>query len=75
MSVCSRLALPLPNVPQALVAGHCLASGLVSGLQLVESQVTVPGVPDKPSPTPHLLAHPLGSFFSQVPITVGVNNR
>ena len=63
------------NVPQSAVAGHCLAAGLVFGLQLGESQVGSPGFPDKPSPTPHFVAHPLGSFFIQLPNTVGVNKR
>ena len=72
MSVCSRLALLLPNVPQALVAGHCLASGLVFGSQLVVLQVTAPGVPDKPSPTPHFVSHPLGSACIHLPNSLGV---
>ena len=66
-SVCSRLALLLPNVPQSLVAGHFLASGLVSGSHLDVLQVGSPGVPDRPAATPHLVAHPLGSACFQLP--------
>ena len=55
------------NSPQSRVAGHCLAAGFVSASQLVVLQVTAPGVPDLPAPTPHLLAHPLGSACFQVP--------
>ena len=70
-----RIGIPLSHVPQSTVLGHCSASGLVSGLHIGESQVGSPGIPDKPFPTPHFVSHPLGSFFSQLPITVGVNNR
>jgi len=52
---------------QSGVSGHCFASGFVSPSQLVVLQVTEPGVPDKPAPTPHLVAHPLGSPCSQSP--------
>ena len=70
-SVCSPLA-PLSNVPQASVAGHGLARGLVSVLQLAESQVTAPGFPDLPAATPHFLAHPVGSRRTQLPNSVVV---
>ena len=69
------IGISVSNVPQSAVAGHCLAAGLASGSQLGESQVGSPGFPDKPSPTPHFVAHPLGSACIQLPVTVGVNNR
>ena len=65
-----RIVIPLPNVPQSTVLGHCLAAGFASGSQLVESQVTAPGVPDLPAATPHLVAHPLGSACVQLPNSV-----
>ena len=55
------------NVPQSAVLGHVLAAGFLFASQLVVLQVTAPGVPDLPAPTPHLLAHPLGSACFQVP--------
>ena len=55
------------HVPQSSVAGHSFGSGSVSGSQLEVLQVTAPGVPDKPAPTPHLLAHPVGSPHTQSP--------
>ena len=69
------MTLPVPNVPQALVAGHGLARGLVSGSQLVVLQVTAPGVPDLPAPTPHFVAHPLGSACFQMPNSAGGLNN
>ena len=62
-----RIEIPVPNVPQSTVLGHCLAAGLASGSQLVESQVTAPGVPDLPAATPHFVAQPLGSARRHVP--------
>merc|ERR1711900_105797 len=48
--------------PQSSVLGHCLGPGFVSGSQLDVVQLTAPGVPDRPAPTPHLfVAHPVGS--------------
>ena len=67
-----QIDIPLSNVPQSTVLGHCLAAGLVSALQLDESQVTAPGVPDLPAATPHFVAHPLGSACFQLPNSVGV---
>ena len=63
--------ISVPNVPQSTVLAHCLAAGLVSALQLDESQVTAPGVPDLPAATPHFVAHPLGSACFQLPNSVG----
>ena len=57
------------NVPQSAVLGHCFGKGLLSGSQLEVVQLTAPGVPDKPTPTPHLLAHPRGSPSTQVPMS------
>ena len=48
------------NAPQTSVAGHCFGFGFVSGSQLEVLQVTLPGFPDDPAPTPHLVAHPVG---------------
>ena len=67
-----RIGIPLPNVPQSTVLGHCLAAGFASRSQLVESQATAPGVPDFAAATPHLLAHPRGSACFQLPNSVGV---
>ena len=53
--------------PQSTVLGHFLAAGLVSASQLDVEHFTVPGVPDIPNPTPHLVAHPLGSFCTHSP--------
>ena len=69
--LCLRLA-SVSNVPQSSVLGHCLALGLVPAVQLDESQVTAPGVPDLPAATPHFVAHPLGSACFQLPNSVGV---
>ena len=55
------------HAPQSAVLGHCFAAGFVAGSQLELSQVTVPTVPDKPAPTPHVLAHPCGSPCTQLP--------
>ena len=72
-SVHLRLSYPYQTyVPQSTVLGHCLASGLVSGSQLVVLQLTAPGVPDLPAPTPHFVAHPLGSACTQLPNSVRV---
>ena len=53
--------LTVSDVPQSTVLGHCLASGLAFASQLDVLQVTAPGVPDLPAPTPHFVAHPVGS--------------
>ena len=53
--------------PHKGVAGHSLGSGFVSGSQIEVVQLTAPGVPDEPAPTPHLLVHPLGSPRVQLP--------
>ena len=55
------------NVPQSTVLGHSFASGFVSRSQLEVVQLTEPGVPDNPAPTPHLVAHPRGSPSTQSP--------
>ena len=60
-------------LPQSAVLGHIFAAGFVSGSQLELSQVTVPGVPDLPSPTPHVLAHSCGSPRTQLPDQVDAN--
>ena len=67
-----RIVIPLPNVPQSTVLGHCLAAGLASGSQLEVLQVTAPGVPDLPAATPHFVAHPRGSACFQLPNSVCV---
>ena len=56
-----------PNAPQSSVSGHSLAAGFVSGSQLDVLQVTAPGVPDLPAPTPHFVAHPVGSARIHLP--------
>ena len=61
------LTIYYTHIPQSVVLGHCLGLGLVSGSQLVVLHVTVPGVPDAPAATPHLLAHPDGSPRTQSP--------
>ena len=53
---------------QSVVLGHFFASGFVVVSQLELSQVTVPSVPDKPAPTPHLLSHPCGSPCTHLPV-------
>ena len=53
--------------PQSTVLGHFFTDGLVFGSQLEVLHFTAPGVPDNPSPTPHLVAHPLGSCCNQLP--------
>ena len=65
--VSDRFGIPLAHVPQSTVLGHCLAAGLVSALQLDESQVTAPGVPDLPAATPHFVAQLVGSACLQLP--------
>jgi len=55
---------------QSSVLGHSSASGSVFSSQLEVVQVTKPGVPDIPAPTPHLVAHPLGSLCTQSPVDV-----
>ena len=67
-----RIGMPLPNVPQSTVLGHCLAAGFASRSQLEVLQVTTPGVPDLPAATPHFVAHPVGSACIQLPNSVGV---
>ena len=69
VSVCT-FGMPVLDVPQSTVLGHCFASGLVLGSQLVVLQVTAPGVPDLPAGTPHLLAHPRGSACIHLPNSV-----
>ena len=69
------LGIAVSNVPQSSVAGHCLASGLVSASQLVVLQVTTPGIPDLPAATPHFVAHPVGSACIQLPNSVSVVKR
>ena len=66
---CSKLECKCINVPQSAVLGHGFGAGLVSGLQpFDESQVTAPGVPDWPFPTPHfVVTHPVGSACTQLP--------
>ena len=59
--------MPVSDVPQSSVLGHCLASGSVAWSQLDVLHVTAPGVPDLPAGTPHLLAHPRGSACIQLP--------
>ena len=54
-------------VVQAFVLGHCFGSGLVSASQLDVVHPTAPGVPDSPAPTPHFVAHPVGSVRIHVP--------
>ena len=66
-SVVFPIDICVSNVPQSTVLGHCLAAGFAFRSQLVESQVTAPGVPDLPAATPHLVAHPLGSACFQLP--------
>ena len=69
LSVAATLLLhALNNLPQSAVLAHFFGSGFVD-----ESQcggvlhVTVPGAPDEPAATPHLVAHPVGLPFNQVP--------
>ena len=47
----------------------------MSASQLEVEHSTVPEVPDNPSPTPHSVAHPLGSLRSQVPDTVRMQRK
>ena len=54
------------HAPQSTVLGHFFTDGLVFGSQLEMEHFTVPEVPDNPSPTPHLVAHPLGSPCTHV---------
>ena len=61
------IGIPLPNVPQSTVLGHCLAAGFALISQLAVLQVTAPGVPDLPAATPHFVAHPVGSACVQLP--------
>ena len=56
-----------PYKPQSAVLGHCFADGFASASQLEVEHFTVPGVPDNPNPTPHLVAHPLGSSCTHLP--------
>ena len=55
------------KLPQSGVLGHFFGFGFLSGLQSWVLQVTVPGVPDAPAATPHLVAHPLGAPCTQSP--------
>ena len=70
-----KLPLHLRNIqtqrkhykPQSMVLGHRFADGFASASQLDVLHFTVPGVPDNPNPTPHLVAHPLGSSCTHLP--------
>ena len=62
-------------VVQSAVLGHCLGEGFVFGSQFDVLQRKSPGVPE-PAPTPHFVAHPLGSVCVHVPKEmVASNNR
>ena len=61
------LGMTANHAPQSTVFGHRFAAGLASASQLDVLHFTKPGVPDKPNPTPHLVAHPLGSSCTQLP--------
>jgi len=54
------------HVPQSAVLRHVFRLGLISALQVDVLQVTAPGVP-VPAPTPHRVAHPVGSAWIQLP--------
>ena len=67
---CNGLLRTLTNyLPQAAVAGHTFPAGLgaahLSSLPLLH--VTVPGLPDLPAATPHLVSHPVAAPLTQVP--------
>ena len=55
------------NVPQSWVVAQSFAPGFEPGKQIKVLQVTEPGVPDNPSPTPHVGAQPCGSPCTQYP--------
>ena len=62
-------------VVHSSVLGHCVGSGFVSASQLDVLQVTAPGVPDWPAPTPHVVAHPRGSACIHSPEEWIVSNH
>ena len=75
---CNGLLRTLINyVPQASVAAHIFPAGLgaahLSSLPLLH--VTVPGLPDLPAATPHLVAHPVAPPLIQVPGVLRVYGR